>query len=106
MEVNIRKTQNNNYDPRAVKLPKYLEKEDFFTLVIGFIRINDNELIIPYSNSYRKDHDPIKIKIPPVLHNKTIKEILIISKHNARFFEVQYTFEVQIHIPPKWDPVP
>ena len=74
----IRKAQNKNYDPRAVKLPKYLEKESFFTLVIGFVRISNNELLIPYSSSYRKDHKSINIKIPPVLHDKTIKEIRIV----------------------------
>jgi len=90
----IRKAQNKNYDPRAVKLPKYLEKESFFTLVIGFVRISNNELLIPYSSSYRKDHKSINIKRPPALHDKTINEIRIVPKHNARFFEVQYTYEV------------
>ena len=37
----------------------------------------------------------ISIKIPPILLDKKIKEIRIIPKFNARFFEVQYTYEAQ-----------
>ncbi len=36
----------------------------------------------------------INFKIPPVLNNKTIKEIRIIPKQNARFFEIQYIYEI------------
>ena len=38
----------------------------------------------------------INFKIPPVLDNKIIKEIRIIPKQNARFFEIQYIYEKEI----------
>ncbi len=78
-----------------VKLPKYLPKDGFTTLVIGFVRINENILIIPYSRNYKKNHQLITIKIPPLLLDKTIKEIRIIPKYDARFFEIQYTYQVK-----------
>lgn len=78
-----------------VKLPKYLPKNSFTTLVIGFVRLNENTFILPYSQSYKKNHKPIKINIPPLLLDKTIKEIRIIPKFNARFFEIQYTYQVE-----------
>ncbi|WP_294705663.1 transposase [uncultured Fusobacterium sp.] len=78
-----------------VKLPKYLPKNSFTILVVGFVRLNENSFILPYSQSYKKNHKPIKINIPPLLLDKTIKEIRIIPKFNARFFEIQYTYQVE-----------
>ena len=77
------------------QLPNYLPKNSFTTLVIGFVRLNEDTFVIPYSNSFKKNHKKISIKIPPILLDKKIKEIRIIPKFNARFFEVQYTYEVQ-----------
>ncbi len=82
------------YDYKDIKLPKYLDKEGFTTLIIGFVRLNDNILIMPFSNTYKKTHKKISIKIPPILLDKKIKEIRIIPKFKARFFEVQFTYEV------------
>lgn len=78
-----------------VKLPKYLPKNSFTILVVGFVRLNENTFILPYSQSYKKNHRPIKINIPPLLLDKNIKEIRIIPKFNARFFEIQYTYQVE-----------
>ena len=78
-----------------VKLPKYLPKNSFTTLVVGFVRLNENTFILPYSQSYKKNHKPIKINIPPLLLDKNIKEIRIIPKFNARFFEIQYTYQIE-----------
>lgn len=89
------KKKNKGMYNAKVKLPKYLPKNSFTTLVIGFVRLNEDTLVIPYSNSFKKNHKKISIKIPPILLDKKIKEIRIIPKFNARFFEVQYTYEVQ-----------
>lgn len=78
-----------------VKLPKYLPKNSFTTLVVGFVRLNENTFTLPYSQSYKKNHRPIKINIPPLLLDKNIKEIRIIPKFNARFFEIQYIYQVE-----------
>lgn len=89
------KKKNKGMYNTKVKLPSYLPKNSFTTLVIGFVRLNEDTLIIPYSNSFKKNHKKISIKIPPILLDKKIKEIRIIPKFNARFFEVQYTYEVE-----------
>lgn len=83
------------YNYKDIRLPGYLQKNGFTTLIIGFVRINKDTLIIPYSNSFSKTHKKISVKIPPILLDKKIKEIRIIPKFNARFFEVQYIYEVQ-----------
>ena len=83
------------YSYKDIRLPSYLPKDGYATLVIGFVRIKENRLIIPYSNSFKKTHEAIEIIIPPILVGKRIKEIRIIPKAYARFFEIQYTYEVE-----------
>lgn len=90
----LKKCKSGNYNYKDVKLPKYLQKDSFSTLIIAFVRLNNNKLILPYSQLYKKSHKSIEIRIPPLLLDKKIKEIKIIPKYNARFFEIQYTYEV------------
>ena len=91
----LRLAKKGKYSFNAIKLPKYLPKDGFTTLVIGFVRLNGNKLILPFSQSYKKTHKPVEIAISPILLDKKVKEIRIIPKANARFFEIQYTYEVE-----------
>ena len=91
----LKLAKQGKYSFRDCKIPKYLPKDGYTTLVIGFIRLNGNKLILPFSNSFRKTHRPIEITIPPILLDKKVKEIRIIPKANARFFEIQYTYEAE-----------
>ena len=90
----LKLAKNGQYNGE-IKLPNYLDKDGFTTLVIGFVRLKDDMLIVPYSNSFRKTHKEIAIKLPPVLKDKKIKEIRIIPKQHSRYFEIQYTYEVK-----------
>ena len=49
------------YNYKDIKLPGYLQKNGFTTLIIGFVRINKDTLIIPYSNSFSKTHKKISV---------------------------------------------
>ena len=60
-----------------------------------FVRLNGNKLILPFSQSFKKTHKSVELTIPPILADKKIKEIRIIPKANARFFEVQYIYEAE-----------
>ena len=91
----LKLAKNGQYNFKDIKLPKYLAKDGFTTLVIGFVRLKDGMLIVPYSNSFRKTHKEIAIKLSPVLKGKKIKEIRIIPKQHSRYFEIQYTYEVE-----------
>ena len=92
----LKMKKNNNYSSK-IKIPHYLDKDAYSTLVIGFVRIVDNnKLVIPYSNTFRKNHKSITITIPPQLVDKHIKEIRIIPKLNGSYFEFQYTYEANI----------
>ena len=91
----LKLAKNGQYDNKKIKLPNYLAKDGFTTLVIGFVRLKDDMLIVPYSNSFRKTHKEIAIKLPPVLKGKKIKEIRIIPKQHSRYFEIQYIYKVE-----------
>ena len=90
----LKLAKNGQYNGK-IKLPNYLDKDGFTTLVISFVRLKDDMLIIPYSNSFRKTHKEIAIKLPPVLKGKKIKEIRIMPKQHSRYFEIQYIYEVE-----------
>lgn len=87
--------KNEKYIFKDCKLPHYLPKNGYATLIIGFVRLNGNKLILPFSNSFKKTHKSIEITIPPVLFDKKVKEIRILPKANARFFEIQYIYEAE-----------
>ena len=91
----LKLAKQGKYTFKDCKLPHYLPKDGYTTLVIGFVRLKGNQLIIPFSNSFKKTHQPIEITIPPVLLDKKVKEIRIIPKAKARFFEIQYTYEAE-----------
>ena len=91
----LKLAKNGKYAFKDCKLPKYLPKDGYATLVIGFVRLKGNKLILPFSNTYKKTHKSIEITIPPILLDKKVKEIRIIPKANARFFEIQYIYEAE-----------
>ena len=87
--------KQGKYAFTGCKLPHYLPKDGYTTLIISFVRLNGNKLILPFSNSFKKTHKSVEVTIPPILLDKTIKEIRIIPKANARFFEIQYVYEAE-----------
>lgn len=91
----LKLAKQGKYAFKDCKLPHYLPKDGYATLVIGFVRLNGNKLMLPFSNSFKKTHKPVEIKIPPILLDKKVKEIRIIPKANARFFEIQYIYEAE-----------
>ena len=91
----LKLAKQGKYAFKDCKLPHYLPKDGYTTLVIGFVRLNGNKLILPYSNGFKKTHTPVEITIPPVLLDKKVKEIRIIPKAKARFFEIQYIYEAE-----------
>lgn len=91
----LKLAKQGKYAFKDCKLPHYLPKDGYATLVIGFVRLNGNKLILPFSNSFKKTHKPVEITIPPILLDKKVKEIRIIPKAKARFFEIQYIYETE-----------
>ena len=91
----IKLARQDRYAFKDCKLPHYLPKDGYTTLVIGFVRLKENKLILPFSNGFKKTHKAVEITIPPILLDKKVKEIRIIPKAKARFFEIQYIYEAE-----------
>ena len=78
-----------------VNIPKYLDKEGFFQLVFAEFKINNGVFAVPMSPAFKKHYGKVLINVPKNLLDKTIKEVKIIPKNNAKFFEIQYTYLVK-----------
>ena len=93
----IKLAKQGKYNFRHIKMPKYLPKNSYSNLIIADFRIKDNNILtIPYSNTFKKKYEnKIQIKTPKILEDKKIKQIQIIPKFNARFFEILYIYEIQ-----------
>ena len=91
----LKLAKQDRYAFKDCKLPHYLPKDGYTTLVIGFVRLKGNKLMLPFSNGFKKTHKAVEITIPPILLDKKVKEIRIIPKAKARFFEIQYIYEAE-----------
>ncbi|MGE9999528.1 hypothetical protein ACQRB1_13460, partial [Catenibacterium mitsuokai] len=45
----LEKAKQGKHALRDCRLPHYLQKDGYTTLVIGFVRLEGNKLILPYS---------------------------------------------------------
>ena len=92
----LRLVKKKQYSNKAVKLPYYLPKDGYAPLVIQEFNIKEQIFTVPYSRSYDAQHSKINIKVPPILESKKVKFVKIVPLNNARFFEIQYTYEAVI----------
>ena len=89
----LRLVKKKQYDIRAVKIPHYLPKDGFAPLIIQQFTIRNTTFILPYSKQYGVEHSKITIKVPPILEGKKVKFIKIYPLNDAKYFEIQYTYE-------------
>ncbi len=89
----IKAAKNGLYRFEQIRLPKYLPKEGYFPLILPRIKVKDGCFEIPMSNAFKKQFGSIRILFPQRLQGKKLKEVRILPKYNARFFEVEYIVE-------------
>ena len=89
----IKKAQAGEYRFQNIGLPKYLDKDGYFSLIMPRIRLKDGKWKVPMSREFKKEHGEIEIAFPPNLDPDTIKEVRIHPKYDGRFFEVEYVYE-------------
>lgn len=94
--VQLKIMKQGNKWVRKGSLPRYLDKKGFYQLIINDIHITSGKLMINYSHKFSKRYSRIFINVPSILENKIIKEIRIVPKSKARFFEIQYTYEKEV----------
>lgn len=91
----IELAKKGNYQYEQINLPKYLKRDGFFNLIFAEFSLKDGLFTIPMSTSFRRLYGKVSIKLPPNLLDKKIKEVRILPKSNARFFEIQYIYEIE-----------
>lgn len=85
-------------DPKKVKIPNYLDKEGYFMLIIPQAKIEEDlSFYVPMSWAFKESSpERIKLQVPERLRGKSIKEIRILPKYNARYFEIEYVYEQEV----------
>jgi len=80
---------------QQVNIPHYLPKEGYFLLIIPKIRlkVKAGRFNIPMSHAFRREYGTVSLPFPQRLEGKELKEVRIIPKFNARFFEVEFITE-------------
>ena len=91
----IELAKKGNYQYEQINLPHYLKKDGFFNLIFAEFSLKDGFFTVPMSTSFRRLYGKVSIKLPTNLLDKKIKEVRILPKSNARFFEVQYIYEIE-----------
>ena len=74
----LKARSNKTYNER-VKLPNYLNKDGYFSLIIAEFSLKNYMFIVPLNRNH-PNKQKISFKLPPILKNKTVKEIRIIPK--------------------------
>ncbi|WP_293062164.1 transposase [Okeania sp. SIO2B3] len=89
----IQKAKEGLYRFEQIRLPRYLNKDGYFHLIIPRIKVKDGYFNIPMSRKFKALYGAVKIPFPERLADKNLKEIRIIPRFNARFFEVEFITE-------------
>src|ERR1035437_9852549 len=85
------------YD-EPISPPKYIEKDGYFTLGFPIRKTNSKEyfgVILPKRFKERFGLKNIHIPIPEEIKDKTLKEVRIVPKCNAKYFEIEWVYEVE-----------
>ncbi|NEQ80212.1 MAG: IS200/IS605 family element transposase accessory protein TnpB [Moorea sp. SIO2I5] len=83
-----------------LRLPNYLPKDGHFLLIIP-VRKRDWEKLpgkdwlftVPMSREFKREYGAVQFTVPERLRSKTVKEIRILPKYRARYFDVCYCYE-------------
>jgi IS605 OrfB family transposase len=91
----IKAAKQGLYRFEQIRLPKYLPKEGYFPLLMPRIKVKNGGFEVPMSNAFKKEFGSIRLPFPERLNGKTLKEVRILPKYNARFFEIEYVVEAE-----------
>jgi putative transposase len=93
----LKKKQGGNYN-RPVSIPHYLDKDGYFPFIVpnvlGLWKTNVKIRITPNLKSTYTLKE-FKYPIPECIQQYKVKEIRIIPKLNAKYFEIEYVYEVE-----------
>ncbi|WP_040484605.1 RNA-guided endonuclease InsQ/TnpB family protein [Lyngbya aestuarii] len=86
----IQAAKKGLYRFEQILMPRYLPKDGYFPLIIPRIKVKDGFFNIPISRAFKQEYGTVKIPFPERLKDKELKEVRVLPKYNARFFEVEF----------------
>lgn len=92
----IKAAKQGLYRFEQIRLPGYLPKDGYFPLIMPRIKVKDGSFDLPMSNEFRKQFGSVRIPFPERLVGKKLKEVRILPKYKARFFEIEYIVEAEV----------
>jgi IS605 OrfB family transposase len=84
----INAVRSGSYQQK-VRLPHFLPKDGYFSLIIPRIKVKDGRFNVPMSNAFKKQFSTVSLPFPNRIDPKRIKEVRIHPKYDARFFELE-----------------
>ncbi|WP_143592345.1 RNA-guided endonuclease InsQ/TnpB family protein, partial [Thermococcus litoralis] len=94
----LKERKKGNYN-RPVKPPKYLPKNGHFILIFPYqsFRVKEDRIILTLGKNFAEKYGVkhLEIPLPKNVKGHRIKEIRILPRYNALWFEVEYVYEVQ-----------
>lgn len=91
----LKMAKSGAYQYSQINIPHYLKKDSCFSLIFSEFNIKNGIFTVPMSVAFKRERGKVEINVPSNLNDKKIKEVRIIPKNNARFFEVQYVYEIE-----------
>lgn len=64
------------------------------------IKVKGGFFVVPMSNGFKKQHGEVRIPFPERLVDKKVKEVRIHPRFNARFFDVEFVYELPMEEQP------
>ena len=94
----LRERKKGNYN-RPVNLPRYLPKNGYFVCVFprNYFKIINDKIRLTLGRTITKEYNVrfLWFTIPKNINKNTIKEIRIIPRYKAKYFEIEYVYEVE-----------
>ncbi|WP_251950481.1 RNA-guided endonuclease InsQ/TnpB family protein [Thermococcus argininiproducens] len=94
----LKERKKGNYN-RPIRPPKFLPKDGHFLLIFPYqsFKVKEDKVILTLGRNFAKKFGVMHLEIPLPKNVKghRIKEIRILPKYNALWFEVEYVYEVE-----------
>jgi len=94
----LNERKKGNYH-RSTHPPRFLPKDGHFVLIFPYqsFRVKEDKVILTLGRNFAKKFGVmhLEIPLPENVKGHKIKEVRILPKYNALWFEVEYVYEVQ-----------
>lgn len=95
----LKERKKGNYN-QPIHIPRYLNKEDFFVCIFpsGQFKVENDMIRLSLGRALQKKYGRkhLYFKLPKHIIGKRIKEVRILPRYYATWFEIEYVYEVSL----------